>query len=86
MCTIVDDCAQIAESDLKPPFESPHLDFPHFGPSGALKVIFNVQDKLDHDKGQKSAISGRPLHWRLSTGFIGFFSSIYVCNLVRRTP
>ena len=27
-CTIVDDCAQIAESGLKPPFESPHLDFP----------------------------------------------------------
>ena len=28
MCTIVDDCARIAESDLEPPFESPHLDFP----------------------------------------------------------
>ena len=27
MCTIVDDCAQIAESGLKPPFESPHLSF-----------------------------------------------------------
>ena len=27
-CTIVDDCAQIAESGLKPPFESPHSDFP----------------------------------------------------------
>ena len=27
-CTIVDDCAQIAESGLKLPFESPHLDFP----------------------------------------------------------
>ena len=27
-CTIVDDCAQIAESGLKSPFESPHLDFP----------------------------------------------------------
>ena len=26
-CTIVDDCAQIVESGLKPPFESPHLDF-----------------------------------------------------------
>ena len=25
--TIVDNCAQIAESGLKPPFESPHLDF-----------------------------------------------------------
>ena len=29
-CTIVDDCTQIAESGLKPPFESPHLDFPKF--------------------------------------------------------
>ena len=29
-CTSVDDCAQIAESGLKPPFESPHLDFPEF--------------------------------------------------------
>ena len=27
-CTIVDDCAQIAESGLKPPFESPQLGFP----------------------------------------------------------
>ena len=27
-CTIAYDCAQIAESGLKPPFESPHLDFP----------------------------------------------------------
>ena len=36
------------------------------------------QDTFDHDKGQKSAISGRRLHWRLSTGFLRFFSSIYV--------
>ena len=28
MCTIVDDCAHIPESGLKPPFESPRLDFP----------------------------------------------------------
>ena len=28
MFTIVDDCAQIAKSDLKPPFESLHLVFP----------------------------------------------------------
>ena len=27
-CTIVDDCARITKSGLKPPFESPHLDFP----------------------------------------------------------
>ena len=26
-CTIAHDCAQIVESGLKPPFESPHLDF-----------------------------------------------------------
>ena len=26
--TIIDECAQIAESGLKPPFESPPLDFP----------------------------------------------------------
>ena len=40
--------------------------------------MFFFQDKFDHDKGQKSAISGRRLHWRLSTGFFCFFSSIYV--------
>ena len=38
------------------------------------------QDKFDHDKGQKSAISGRRLHWRLSTGFFAFFP-VFVCNL-----
>ena len=37
-----------------------------------------IQSTFDHDKGQKSAISGRRLHWRLSTGIFGFFSSIYV--------
>ena len=30
MCTLVDDCAQIADSGLKPPFVSPRLDFPEF--------------------------------------------------------
>ena len=30
------------------------------------------QDKFDHDKGQKSAISGRRLRWRLSTGCFAF--------------
>ena len=30
-CTIAHDCAQIAESGLKPPFESPHLDFSEMG-------------------------------------------------------
>ena len=43
------------------------------------------QDTFDHDKGQKSAISGRRLHWRLSTGFFAF-SPGSLCNLVRRAP
>ena len=43
------------------------------------------QDKFDHDKGQKSAISGRRLQWRLSTGFFAF-SPVFMCNLVRRAP
>ena len=37
------------------------------------------QDKFDHDKGQKSAISGRRLHWRLSTGFLLFLQ--YLCAI-----
>ena len=44
-----------------------------------------AQDKFDHNKGQKSAISGRRLHWRLSTGFFAF-SPVFMCNLVRRAP
>ena len=43
------------------------------------------QDTFDHDKGQKSAISGRRLHWRLSTGFFAF-SPGSLCNLVSRAP
>ena len=43
------------------------------------------QDTFDHDKEQKSAISGRRLHWRLSTGFFAF-SPGSLCNLVRRAP
>ena len=43
------------------------------------------QDTFDHDRGQKSAISGRRLHWRLSTGFFAF-SPGSLCNLVRRDP
>ena len=35
-------------------------------------LIFLSQDKFDHDEGQRSAISGRCLHWRLSTGFLLF--------------
>ena len=41
------------------------------------KVTF-CQDTFDHDKGQKSAISGRSLHWRLSTGFFAFSPVFYV--------
>ena len=37
------------------------------------------QDKFDHDKGQKSAISGRRLHSRLSTGFLLFLQ--YLCAI-----
>ena len=44
-----------------------------------------MEFKIDHDKGQKSAISGRRLHWRLSTGFFAF-SPVFMCNLVRRAP
>ena len=32
MCTILDDCVQIAERRLKPPFESHHLDLPEIIP------------------------------------------------------
>ena len=39
----------------------------------------------DHDKGRKSAISGRRLHWRLSTGFLAF-SPVFMCNLVKTSP
>ena len=48
------------------------------------KKLF-CQDTFDHDKGQKSAFSGRRLHWRLSTGFFAF-SPGSLCNLVRRAP
>ena len=47
--------------------------------------IAMAQDKFDHDEGQKSAISGRRLHWRLSTGIFAF-SPLFMCNLVRRAP
>ena len=42
------------------------------------EFCINCSGKFDHDKGQKSAISGRRLHWRLSTGLFCFFSSVYV--------
>ena len=45
--------------------------------------LYKSQDTFDHDKGQKSAISGRRLHWRLSIGFFAF-SPGSLCNLVRQ--
>ena len=56
----------------------------HFG-MNAQTIKKANQDKFDHDKGQKSVISGRRLHWRLSTGFFAF-SPVFMCKLVRRAP
>ena len=56
-----------------------------FGAASGGTTKLNIQDKFDHDKGQKSAISGRPLYWRLSIGFFAF-SPVFVCNLARRAP
>ena len=59
--------------------------------TGLFSKIFSamqtdkIQDAFDHDKGQKSAILGRRLHWRLSTGFFAF-SPVFMCNLVKRAP
>ena len=51
-----------------------------------IRMYFsNYQDTFDRDKGQKSAISGHRLHWRLSTGFFAF-SPGSLCHLVRRAP
>ena len=48
--------------------------------------IHNVnQDTFDHDKGQKSAISGRRLHWRLSTGFFAF-SPAFLVQFSKTSP
>ena len=44
------------------------------------------QNTLDHDKGQKSAISGRRLHWRLSTGFFFAFSPVFMCKFSKTSP
>ena len=44
MCTIADDCARLAESGLRPLFESPHLNFPmqvgNSGGNATLKLYF----------------------------------------------
>ena len=39
MCTSVDDCGQIEESCLKPPFESPHLDSLRLENMGKLRFL-----------------------------------------------
>ena len=47
-----------------------------------------TQDTFDHDKEQKSAISGCRLHWIfrvLSSGFFSLFSR-FPCSLVRKSP
>ena len=48
----------------------------HYGEGSDDAVFFFLgihQDAFDHDKGQKSAVSGRRLHLRLSTGFFLLF-------------
>ena len=37
-----------------------------------LVRLSSYQETFDHDKGQRSAISGRRVHWRLSIGFFAF--------------
>ena len=49
MCTIANDCAQIAERGAKPPFESPHLDCPDFGA---------YQGESQNDKDQSGGSKG----------------------------
>ena len=61
-------------------YERCHITSPknYCHPPETFKEPRKGQDKFDHDKGQKSAISGRRLYWRLSTGFFATFSSMYV--------
>ena len=68
-----------SENDMDKRFGNYFLGKSHFS------YMRKTQDKFDHNKGQKSAISGRRLHWRLSTGFF-VFSPVLMCNLVRRAP
>ena len=49
MCTIAEDCAQIAESGLKPPFESP----PFAHPPVALNVVGRTPNRAQ--RGQISS-------------------------------
>ena len=48
----------------------------------------HFQDTFDHDKGQKSAFSGRCLHWIFWIFSSGFFyvSPGFLCSLVRKSP
>ena len=39
MSTIAGDCAPIAEGGLKPPFESPHVDFPDYHPAAKDGIL-----------------------------------------------
>ena len=62
----LDDCAQIAESGPKPPFESPHLDFPEKGPDCVADPLGNVPcrcfdfaEKEEKDKSGKSLRKSR---------------------------
>ena len=46
------------------------------------------QNAFGHDKGQKSAVSGRRLHWIFCLSFLQFvfpFSPGFLCNLVRKS-
>ena len=59
--TIVEDCAQIAESDLTPPFESPHLDFPkHSSPISLFELIFCLRG----DQGSPCSKRSPAKKWR----------------------
>ena len=72
-------------SSCTKPFKYPQIHFRTENTDQKGKNACKYQDTFDHDKGQKSAISGRRLHWRLSTGFFAF-SPGSLCNLVRRAP
>ena len=55
---------------------------------GAFFGALCLRMPIDHDRGQKSAISGRRLHWIFcifSSG-IFLFSPGFLCNLVKKSP
>ena len=50
--------------------------------------VLSYQDAFDHDKGQKSAISGKFLHWiflNFRQWNFSFFAPGSLCNLVRKS-